>query len=107
MDMIKRFVRYYKPHKRLFMLDTACSLMVAVCDLFYPMIAKNITNVYVPNKELRLLLVWAGVLLGIYLIKGGTELYNSVLGPYRGRKDTGRYAARHVPPSSEAALLLL
>ena len=54
MDMIKRFVRYYKPHKRLFMLDTACSLMVAVCDLFYPMIAKNITNVYVPNKELRL-----------------------------------------------------
>lgn len=69
MDMIKRFVRYYKPHKRLFMLDTACSLMVAVCDLFYPMIAKNITNVYVPNKELRLLLVWAGVLLGIYLIK--------------------------------------
>ena len=69
MDMIKRFVRYYKPHKRLFMLDTACSLMVAVCDLFYPMIAKNITNVYVPNKELRLLLVWACVLLGIYLIK--------------------------------------
>ena len=50
MDMIKRFVRYYKPHKRLFMLDTACSLMVAVCDLFYPMIAKNITKVYVPNK---------------------------------------------------------
>ena len=45
MDMIKRFVRYYKPHKRLFMLDTACSLMVAICDLFYPMIAKNITNV--------------------------------------------------------------
>lgn len=41
MDMIKRFVRYYKPHKRLFMLDTACSLMVAVCDLFYPMIAKK------------------------------------------------------------------
>lgn len=41
MDMIKRFVRYYKPHKRLFMLDTACSLMVAICDLFYPMIAKT------------------------------------------------------------------
>lgn len=36
MDMIKRFVRYYKPHKRLFMLDTACSLMVAVCDSFLP-----------------------------------------------------------------------
>lgn len=69
MKMVKRFIHYYKPHKRLFALDTLCSLLVAVCDLFYPMIAKNITNIYVPNKELRLLIVWAAVLLGIYLAK--------------------------------------
>lgn len=69
MNMIKRFIRYYKPHLKLFALDTLCSLLVAVCDLFYPMIAKNITNVYVPNKELRLLIVWAAVLLGIYIVK--------------------------------------
>ena len=69
MKMIKQFISYYKPHIRLFALDTGCSLLVAVCDLFYPMIAKNITNIYVPNKQLNLLIIWACVLLGIYLVK--------------------------------------
>ena len=69
MKLIKRFVHYYKPHRRMFFLDMFCSLLVAVADLFYPMITKNIINDYVPNQRLRLLLVCVGVLLGIYIVK--------------------------------------
>ena len=69
MKLIKRFVSYYRPHRRLFIIDMLCALAVAVADLFYPMITKNIINDYVPNQNLRLLLVWAAVLLGIYLVK--------------------------------------
>ncbi|MFR5865160.1 MAG: ABC transporter ATP-binding protein [Acutalibacteraceae bacterium] len=46
-----------------------CAFIVALCDLFYPVIAKDIINEYVPSQNLRLLLVWAGVLLGIYALK--------------------------------------
>ena len=67
--MIKRFIAYYKPHRRLFILDMCCAFIVAACDLFYPVIARDIINVYVPSQNLRLLLIWAGVLLGIYLVK--------------------------------------
>ena len=67
--MLLRFIRYYKPHWRLFALDMTCSLVVAVCDLFYPMIAKDIINVYVPQRNLHALLLWAGILFGIYLLK--------------------------------------
>ena len=67
--MLLRFIRYYKPHWRLFALDMTCSLVVAVCDLFYPMIAKDIINVYVPQGNLHALLLWAGILFGIYLLK--------------------------------------
>ncbi|MBQ9079910.1 MAG: ABC transporter ATP-binding protein [Clostridia bacterium] len=69
MKLLKRFVSYYKPHRRLFFIDMLCSLMVAVADLFYPMITKNIINDYVPNQKLRLLVVWAAVLVGIYIVK--------------------------------------
>lgn len=69
MELIKRFIRYYKPHKKLFTIDMLCAFVVAVCDLFYPLIAKNITNIYVPSKQLDKLLLWAGILLGIYLFK--------------------------------------
>lgn len=69
MHMLKRFVSYYKPHRKLFTIDMICAFFVAVADLFYPMIARNIINVYVPDQNLRLLLIWAAVLLGIYIAK--------------------------------------
>ena len=67
--MIKRFVSYYKPHIRLFVLDLICAFAVALCDLIYPIIAKNIINIYVPEQNLRLLLVCAAALLVIYTVK--------------------------------------
>lgn len=69
MRLIRRFISYYRPHRRLFFVDMLCSLLVAVADLFYPMITKNIINDYVPNQNLRLLIIWAAVLLGIYIVK--------------------------------------
>lgn len=67
--MIKKFISYYKPHKKLFIIDMLCAFMVALCNLFYPFITKNIINIYVPDKNLELLLVWSGVLLLIYAVK--------------------------------------
>lgn len=71
MQLIKKFISYYKPHRKLFSIDMICAFLVAVCDLFYPMIAKDIINTYVPDRELRTMLTWAAVLLGIYLFKAG------------------------------------
>lgn len=73
--MIRQFIRYYKPHRKLFFLDMLCAFVVAVCDLFYPIIAGNIINDYVPNQNIRLLLVWAGVLLLIYVLKAALNWF--------------------------------
>ena len=67
--MLKRFFAYYKPHKKLFVVDTICAFSVSACNLVYPMIAKNIINVYVPDKKLQLLIVWCVVLFFIYAVK--------------------------------------
>ena len=69
MKKILAFAAYYKPHKKLFFWDMICALFVALADLVYPIIAKNIINDYVPNKNLRLFFVWSGVLLLIYIVK--------------------------------------
>lgn len=67
--MLKRFFSYYKPHKKLFAIDLFCALLEAGCTLVFPLITKNVINDYVPNQNLKLLLIWCGVLLGIYLLK--------------------------------------
>ena len=69
MKLIRRFFSYYRPHRRLFIVDLICSFTISVCNLFYPMIARNIMNDYVPNQNLRLLIVWAIVLAAIYAVK--------------------------------------
>ena len=53
--MLKRFISYYKPKpvKRIFITDMICAFLVAVCDLFYPMITRNIINIYVPEQEFQ------------------------------------------------------
>lgn len=70
MKKLKRFFKYYKPHKKLFLIDLICSFMISVCNMFYPMIARTIMNDYVPNGNLRLLITWAIVLAAIYALKG-------------------------------------
>lgn len=78
--MLRRFASCYKPHRRLFFADLFFAFLLAVCDLFYPMIAKNMINEYVPDRNLRLLLIWSAVLLGIYLLKAGFNYFVNYYG---------------------------
>lgn len=67
--MFKKFISYYKPHKKLFIMDITAAFIVALCDLFYPMITRGLINDIIPNNNIRLLFIWAGALLLIYVMK--------------------------------------
>ena len=67
--MIKRFAAYYKPHKKMFIADLVCALALAVIDLFYPMITRNMLDEYIPDKNMKLLLIWSGIAVFLYIIK--------------------------------------
>lgn len=73
--MIKKFCKYYKPHMKLFLIDMFCAFLVSLCNMFYPVITKSIINDYVPNKKMKLLIVWCIALLIIYLIKAGLNYF--------------------------------
>ncbi|PWX49602.1 ABC transporter ATP-binding protein [Clostridium perfringens] len=73
--MLKRFICYYKPYKKLFILDLLAAFLVSACDLFYPMITRNIINDVIPNKQIKLLFVFAIVLTLIFLIKAGLNYF--------------------------------
>jgi ATP-binding cassette subfamily B protein len=84
--MLKRFIAYYKPVKIIFITDMICAFAVAVCDLFYPMITRNIINVYVPNQEFQLMIKWLVVLGLIYILKFGLNYYITYYGHIMGVK---------------------
>ncbi len=69
MKKVKRFFKYYKPHTKMFVFDLICSFIISACNMFYPMLARQIMNDFVPNKNLQMLIVWVIALAVIYALK--------------------------------------
>ena len=44
------FVSYYKPHRKLFILDLSCALGIALIDLSFPMVSRYSLQQLIPNK---------------------------------------------------------
>ena len=78
--MIKKFISYYKPHMGLFILDMVSAVIVAVCNLFYPTIAKNIVNGFDSEDfTVNIVVMNAILLLAIYIIKA---VFQYIIGYY-------------------------
>ena len=91
--MIKKFISYYKPHVGLFIIDMLCAVTVALCNLYYPTLARKIINEYSLEKSYTPILIGALLLLAVYVIKAiGTYImgyYGHVVG-IRMQKDMRR-----------------
>ena len=91
--MIKKFISYYKPHLGMFTLDMLCAVAVALCNLYYPTLARKIINEYSLEESFTPIIVGALLLLLVYLVKAaGTYImgyYGHVVG-IRMQKDMRR-----------------
>ena len=55
MDVLKKFIRYYKPYKAVFFIDLLCATIISVVDLIYPQILRTATNsLFTQSKEVIL-----------------------------------------------------
>lgn len=87
--MVKRFCAYYRPYLKTFILDMLCALGVAICNLIYPKLTGVIIDEFVPNKQVKFILIWAGALIVIYFIK---KLMNQFIQDYGHRIGTDMQA---------------
>ena len=67
--MLKKFLSYYKPHKKIFILDMLASFLVSSIGILYPIITRNMINDLIPNKNLKMIFICGVLLLSLYLFK--------------------------------------
>lgn len=67
--MFKKFISYYKPHKKLFFLDMLASLFVAVIGMLYPILTRKVFNDYVPNSNVKMIIIFGLILFFLYIIR--------------------------------------
>lgn len=66
--MLKHFFSYYKPHKRLFMIDFLSAIFVAILELAFPLAVQWFIDTLLPNGDWGIIVQVSAVLLLIYLI---------------------------------------
>ncbi len=67
--MLKRFISYYKPHKKMLALDMLASLLISLIGMVYPIVTNKMLNVYIPEKMYSTI-VFAGLLvLALYFVR--------------------------------------
>ncbi len=67
--MFRRFVRYYRPYKKMFVLDMLASLMISLLGMLYPIMTNKILNVYAAENDIKMIVILGCVLLACYLIR--------------------------------------
>lgn len=67
--MFKRFMAYYKPHKKMLALDMLASLLISVIGMVYPIVTNSMLNRYIPNKMYFAIVAAGAVVLVLYLIR--------------------------------------
>lgn len=67
--MLKKFISYYKPHKKLFIADMAASLLISAIGMVYPIITNLMLNTLIPEKKYNLIIVAGLGVLTLYVIR--------------------------------------
>ncbi|MBO5891348.1 MAG: ABC transporter ATP-binding protein [Oscillospiraceae bacterium] len=67
--MLKRFVQYYKPYKKLLALDMLASLLISIIGMVYPVVTNKMLNIYIPQKMYTTIVIAGVVVLGLYVLR--------------------------------------
>ncbi len=67
--LIRRFIQYYKPHKKLFFMDMGASVLVSLIGIVYPIITRTMLNTLIPDRNYRMILILGITQLALYLAK--------------------------------------
>ncbi len=66
--MLKRFLKYYKPHMKLFVLDLTVAALSSILSIFIPILSRRALKLYVPEQLIQPLLMTLGLMVGIILV---------------------------------------
>ena len=67
--MLKRFLSYYQPHKKLLVLDMLAALLISLTGMVYPIITRTMLNDFIPNKLYSSIIIAGCIVLGLYVLR--------------------------------------
>lgn len=92
MKLLKRFISYYKPYRKLFYTDMVCAILVSAVDLAFPQVLSYLTNNLFYEQQaviVRTVFYVAAGLLGLYILRYFCQYYITSWGHIMGARMEG------------------
>lgn len=67
--MIKTLIRYFKPHRKLFLLDMVCAVLASLIELSFPVISRKAMYDMLPNKAFQTFFTVMTIVAVAYLLR--------------------------------------
>ena len=82
--MLKRFISYYGPHKKMLVLDMLASLLISVIGMVYPIMTNRMLNTYIPGRMYDKIIFAGATVLFLYavrmLLRYFVQYYGHIIG---------------------------
>lgn len=78
--MLKKFFSFYKPHKRLFVIDFSSAVFVAILELAFPLAVQWFIDVLLPTNDWNMIVKVSILLLLVYILSTFLNYVVSYLG---------------------------
>ncbi len=76
LDKLKKFLRYYKPHWKIFALDMATAVLISFMTVLIPYIIKQILDVYLKQHDMRMIIIALALILGLAIALAAANYIN-------------------------------
>ncbi len=83
---IRRFTKYYRPHKKLLTLDLMCAFALSGLDLILPVLSKIMVNDVIAAKDHQRVLQIGLALVAVYLLQAGFGYFVNYWGHVMGSR---------------------
>ena len=67
--MLKKFLSYYEPHKKMLVLDLLAAFFISAIGMVYPIITNSMLNDFIPNKMYSSIVVAGIVVMALYIVR--------------------------------------
>jgi ATP-binding cassette subfamily B protein len=71
MSIFHRFAAYYRPHRKLFILDFGCAVLSGLLELAFPIAVSTFVDRLLPGRDWGLIAAYAAGLVALYLVNTG------------------------------------
>ncbi len=84
--MLKKFISYYRPERKIFVLDMLASLMVSILGLTFPIMTRRMLNTYIPDRNIRMIIFAAVIVLFMYALRALLQFFIQYQGHMMGTR---------------------